>query len=210
MTDATPDPDLSTPGALLVAIVDAIGISREDFLSMPPADVVGAASSIKHQADHLAGVLEEAAKDRYRGDVALATLSGLVDEILPLMQGIETPEQKAEAGLLFSRVHQALAESRRTDGDQLDPDEAIRRVGRLVRMDPPDPERSPDLYAAFELLGQEVEITLAHDDPAAVAKGTLLGFCDAGQAVVRGEDGFISFCWPMLAVRAVDGDPGGE
>lgn len=58
------------------------------------------------------------------------------------------------------------------------------------------------LADAAPLLGKEVKVTLAHDDPRGVVEGTLLSFADSGEVIVRDEMGFTHWCWPMLEVEA--------
>lgn len=62
---------------------------------------------------------------------------------------------------------------------------------------------------ATSLLGHEVVVTLARDsdDPATVARGTLLAWADSGEIVVRDEIGFVHYCWPMLDVAAKEATP---
>lgn len=50
------------------------------------------------------------------------------------------------------------------------------------------------------LLGKRVVVTLDNDDDTAIAKGTLMRFCDGGEVVVLDDMGFLNYCWPMLRV----------
>lgn len=66
-------------------------------------------------------------------------------------------------------------------------------------------ESSPvvtDLGAARRLLGETVVATLAMD-PRAVVTGTLLAAADSGEVVIRSDDGFLHYCWPMLDISPV-------
>jgi hypothetical protein len=58
---------------------------------------------------------------------------------------------------------------------------------------------------ARKLLGKRVEVVLSTDGSATgpvVAKGVLLSYCDMGEVVLRGDDGDVTRCWPMLDIRA--------
>ena len=51
------------------------------------------------------------------------------------------------------------------------------------------------------LLGKQVRVTLAHDDPNGVAEGQLLAFDDGGGFVLLDDMGFKHYCWPMLLIE---------
>ncbi len=121
----------TSAGELLLSVVEALGVSREGFLSMTPEAAVEAARAIKEQGEALASLPAQLDAANYRGDVALAVLSSLVEAVRPVLQGLATDQEREEAGRAFSDVYQALAESRRA-GDLLDPDEAIQRLQGLV------------------------------------------------------------------------------
>lgn len=55
------------------------------------------------------------------------------------------------------------------------------------------------------LLGKEVVIVL-NREPLATAVGVLLSFDEGGEVVLRGDDGFVHYCWPALeAARRMRG-----
>lgn len=121
-------PPIDDPGELLLDLTSAIGIPNADFLAMPPADVVEVAKLIALQADTVPALDVELTSTRYRADLALAVLDSMTTTLLPVMQGLATAEQTAEANLVFSRVHQALQMSRGGGDDPMDPDAATERL----------------------------------------------------------------------------------
>ena len=121
-------PPIDDPGELLLDLTSAIGIPNADFLAMPPADVVEVAKLISIQADTVPALDVELTSTRYRADLALAVLDSMTTTLLPVMQGLATAEQTAEANLVFSRVHQALQMSRGEGDDPMDPDAATERL----------------------------------------------------------------------------------
>ena len=62
---------------------------------------------------------------------------------------------------------------------------------------------------ARQLLGQQVIVTLSHDDrePDRIARGTLLKVADSGEVCVEDEMGFVHYCWPMLDVAPTPEPP---
>lgn len=55
-------------------------------------------------------------------------------------------------------------------------------------------------FPPVALLGKQVEVLL-HEPERVIARGKLLSFCDSGEAVLLGEDGFVHWCWPMLEIK---------
>lgn len=66
----------------------------------------------------------------------------------------------------------------------------------------PVPDRYEPMVEARALLGQQVEVVLDRAIPEAVIRGQLLTVETSGEVVIRTEDGFTAYAWPMLEIRA--------
>ena len=66
-------------------------------------------------------------------------------------------------------------------------------------------KRPPAEHAA--LLGKRVRVTLdkPEGEPAVITEGILLRFGDCGEFVIRQDDGFAHYCWPMLDIEEAPG-----
>lgn len=60
---------------------------------------------------------------------------------------------------------------------------------------------------ARALLGKRVRVHLDHGDAALVSEGKLLGIGQGGDFEILEDDGFIHYCWPMLAIEEVTSEP---
>lgn len=66
-----------------------------------------------------------------------------------------------------------------------------------------------ELGRRIDLLGEEVVVTLSSDKkPKSVAYGTLLSFGDSGEIVLKDDEGFLHYCWPLLEIRRADAQEG--
>jgi hypothetical protein len=60
-----------------------------------------------------------------------------------------------------------------------------------------DPEVTERHQRTVTLLGRKVEVKL---DAEVLVRGIFLGFGEGGDAEILEDDGFVHYCWPMLAV----------
>ena len=84
-------------------------------------------------------------------------------------------------------------------GTELNPEQACTLAAELLTAANAN-ERHTPLERLRALVGANVSVTLVAGPDKTVSTGKLLSVTDSGEVALEHEDGFITWCWPALAV----------